>query len=312
MMSRSPRSNLALATFAALASCGSLLASIPSCAASDDRTQVTIVMTSETEIPKELDALQITVTAGNGSTVYDNVYPVREPSFFATTLAVIPADEKSLEMPFTVEISGKSGDKVGVFRRAIVSYVRGRTLLLPMPLRMACFSFRDCGADSTCAGGTCQKATVSSADLIDYDERFVFASNDGTCFDEDRCLENATPLAVAADCTFPLPASAPGGARPDANVSIRWAAADNRVIALDHGDAVEGWTVVTEDPTRGRLSAGVCRSLQDPEPDPAKRDVPDRALDARISTACAAKAKTQPYCRRSNNQQSGIGTVIRR
>ncbi|NOU32215.1 MAG: hypothetical protein HOO96_30285, partial [Polyangiaceae bacterium] len=77
------------------------------CAVKDDRTQVTVVLTSETEIPKELDALEITVTAANGSTVYDNVYTVRDPAFFATTLAVIPADSDSLKGPITVEIKGK-------------------------------------------------------------------------------------------------------------------------------------------------------------------------------------------------------------
>ena len=296
----------------ALLGCAALTATLASCAASDNRTQITVVLTSETEIPKELDALQITVTAANGSTVYDNVYVVREPSFFATTLAVIPADEESLKAPFVVEVRGKSGGNVGVFRRAIVSYVRGRTLLLPMPLRMACFSFRDCGADSTCAGGTCQKALVSSEDLVDYDDRYVFAANDGSCFDEDRCLESSTPIVVGNDCTFPLPGAVVGGDRPNANVSIRWAAADNRVIALDHGDGVEGWTVLAADPSRGVISPGVCRSLLDPETDPAKRDVPDRALDARISTTCVAKAKTQPPCRRGNNQQSGIGTILKR
>jgi len=285
-----------------------------SCAASDKQTQVTVVLTSETEIPKELDELHITVTAGNGSTVYDNVYTVREPSFFATTLAIIPADEDSLKSPFVVEVRAKSGNNVGVVRRAIVSYVKGRTLMLPMPLRMACFSFKDCGVDATCAGGTCQKATVRAEELLDYEDKYVFETADNPCFEEDRCLRESQPITVAPDCTFQLPTPTPvaSGARPSLNVSVRWAAADNRVIALDHGDTVEGWSVAPNAPDRGQISPGVCRSLLDPEPDPAKRDVPDRALDARLSSACPAKTKTQPYCRRSNNQQSGIGTTIQR
>jgi hypothetical protein len=280
------------------------------CAVKDDRTQVTVVLTSETEIPKELDALEITVTAANGSTVYDNVYTVRDPAFFATTLAVIPADSDSLKGPITVEIKGKSGNTVGVFRRAVVSYVKGRTLMLPMPLRMACFNFKDCGAASTCAGGTCQPATVSGDDLRDYDDKLVFETRKDLCFDEDACLRSAAPVKVNADCTFALPKAAAAGGRPDVNVSIRWAAASNRVIVLDEGDGVEGWTVVPENPSLGRVSAGVCKSLLDPEPDPEKREVPDQALDARISVGCAAKSPTQPFCRRAGNLQSGIGAEI--
>lgn len=280
------------------------------CTVKDDRTQITVVLTSETEIPKELDALEITVTAANGSTVYDNVYTVRDPAFFATTLAVIPADSDSLKGPIMVEIKGKSGNTVGVFRRAIVSYVEGRTLMLPMPLRMACFNFKDCGATSTCAGGTCQPAAQSSDDLRDYDDKLVFESSKESCFDEDACLQGAAPVKVAADCTFELPQKVAPGARPAVNVSIRWAAAQNRVIVLDEGDAVEGWTVSPENPGLGRISAGVCKSLLDPETDPRKREVPDQALDARISLGCAAKVPTQPFCRRAGNRQSGIGAVI--
>lgn len=285
-------------------------AATSACALKDDRTQVTVVLTSETEIPKELDALEITVTAANGSTVYDNVYPVRDPAFFATTLAVIPADSDSLKGPITVEIKGKSGNTVGVFRRAIVSYVKGRTLMLPMPLRMACFNFKDCGATSTCAGGTCQPATRSGDDLRDYDDKLVFESSKDLCFDEDACLQGALPVKVSPDCTFALPAAVARGARPAANVSIRWAAAQNRIIVLDEGDAIEGWTVSADDPGVGRISAGVCKSLLDPETDPRKREVPDQALDARISLGCAAKSPTQPFCRRSGNRQSGIGALI--
>ncbi|MBS2018673.1 MAG: hypothetical protein JST00_37750 [Deltaproteobacteria bacterium] len=283
---------------------------VAACAAKDDRTQVTLVFTSETEIPKELDALHITVTAANGSTVYDNVYNVRDPGFFATTLAIIPADEDSLKGPVTVEVKGLAGGAVGVQRRAIVSYVKDRTLMLPLPLRMACFAFKDCGVNSTCAGGTCQPATIDGASLRDFDESFVFETARDRCFDEDACLVGATPVNVGTDCTFPLPPEGASGERPALNVSVRWAAAENRIIVLDHGDAIEGWTVATDKPGYGRLSTGVCKSLLDPEPDPKKREVPDRALDARVSTRCPAKLGTQPYCRRLNNRQAGIGATI--
>ncbi len=280
------------------------------CSATDDKTQLTLVLTSETEIPKELDALAIRVTAANGSTVYANTYTVKEPSFFATTLALIPASEDSLKGPVTVEIDGISAGVVGVKRRAIVSYSKGRTLMVPMPLRMACFSFKDCGATGTCAGGTCQPATLDAERPPDFDQRFVFEDDRAKCFDEDACLASSQPVKVEADCTFQLPAVTEPGARPTANVSIRWAAAAGRVIALDHGDEVEGWSLAPGRPGIGKLSAGVCASLLDAEPDPKKRAVPDRALDARVSTRCPAKLPTQPYCRRPDSRQAGIGASL--
>ena len=288
-----------------------VVAGASACVETDRSTQITVALGAETAIPSELDTIEVVVVDGSGAEIYRNQYPVTTPRFFPTTLAVVPKNDDSFNAPVTVEVRGyKTGSAAGqVFRRAKVPFFRGHSVLLPMPLRMACFSFVDCKADETCAGGACVPATIDSASLSDYREELVFGGlPNASCFDEAQCLASGVPIAVAADCTFPLPdpTSAPE-AREHVNVSIRWAAAKDRLIGLDGADPVEGWARV--DDRTGRLSPGVCASLLDPEVDPALRRVPDRALDARLSTACTTKAHAQPYCP-GEGGASGIGTRL--
>lgn len=294
------RRTLAFALAAAtLATSGS------ACSERDRSTQLTVAITSETEVPRELDTIQVVVTAPDGSEVSRISHDVDTPRFFPTTLAVIPRDGRSLDGPVTIEVrGGRTTAFAGqVFRRAIVSYVEGRTLLVPMPLRMACFEFADCGPNQTCVGGTCRSAELDPNALPDFAETRVFGGLGGAaCFDEAKCISEGTPVEVRADCTFPVPAG------EKVNVSIRWDAAPKRVIVLDGEDGLEGWT--RQDATTGKLSPGVCDSLLDPETDAAKRRVPDKALDARVSTACATKLAALPYCPAADGH-SGIGAKLK-
>lgn len=284
----------------------------PACVRHDRETQITIALTAETMIPKELDGIEVVVTAPSGSEVSRVFTSVRDGVFFPQTLAIIPADADSLRGAVRIEVSGFVGaTKTQVFRRAIISYVEGRTLFLPMPLRMACFEYLACGANETCAGGECHKAQVDGASLADFDEKYVFESAAGdTCFREETCLGGAQKvLTLADDCTFDLPVDAPvtAGGKPQVNVAIRWHAAMDRIIALDEGDAIEGWTITA--PGTGKLSAGVCAALKEAAGAPPP-GVPDKAEDAWIATACAPKTALQPYCRDRVTNHVGIGRTL--
>jgi hypothetical protein len=282
------------------------------CVEKDSSTQITVALAAETEVPRELDTIQVVVIDAKGSEIYRSEYPVTYSRFFPTTLAVVPRDDDSLDRPVTIEVRGfKGATSAGqVFRRAIVPFFKGRTLLVPMPLRMACFDFADCKSNETCAGGRCIPAEVDVSKLTEFREELVFGGlPNAACFDEAACLGDGEPVAVSTDCTFALPAAATAAnGTSRVNVSIRWAAADNRVIGLDGDDPVEGWTRI--DDRTGKLSPGVCDSLLDPETDPKKRRVPDKALDARLSTACATKKRDQPQCP-GGDGNTGIGTALR-
>jgi hypothetical protein len=272
-----------------------LLLAAASCEPKDTVTQVSVAISSETEIPKELNRLQVIVRSGNGSTASDITHEVELPAFFPKTLTIIPRDEDALKQPVEVflrgTLRGGGADTDVVLRRAIVSYVEGRAILLPMPLRMACFHIASCRDDETCSGGECIPARVDSERLKDFERRFVFGSAAGAdCFDEDRCLASATVAPVDfGTCTFALPPGSVTGERPGVNASIEWLAAPERIIVLDEADPQEGWTVV--DPTTGLLSRGVCDALRKQQ-----NETPNKANALYLSTQCPAKRALQPTC----------------
>jgi hypothetical protein len=264
---------------------GAALAVALSSGCKEDReTQITVAISSETKVPDEIDALEVVVTDFQGSERARNTNNVDFQTFFPTTLAVIPRSSASLDHAVQIDVRAVKGKTNVVLRRALVSFVEGRTLLLPMPLRMACFAIESCGPNQTCAGGTCVDADKDGKDLLDFDPALVFGDQDGgDCFDEDQCLPTSTevPLGDPKACTFTIPDSG------TVNVSIRWAAAANRVIALEAEDPEEGWT--REGPTVGKLSKGVCKALVDQAP-------VNKALGVFVSNVCPPKRATQPYC----------------
>ncbi len=259
----------------------------------DRETQVTVAITSETKVPEEIDSLEVVVTDAEGSERSRIVHDVDFQTFFPATLAIIPEGSGSIGEPVQVDIRAVKGTTNMVLRRSVVSFVEGRTLLLPMPLRMACFSIESCNATQTCAGGTCVDADVDEESLPDFEPSLVFPTDAGDdCFDEGECLPTSTqvPLGDPATCTFAIP-DAPG-----VNVSIEWKAAPGRVIALDAEDAIEGW--VRKDATTGQLSKGVCVALKEENP-------PNKALGVFVSTTCPAKRVNQPYC-----DGGGVGAYL--
>lgn len=275
---------------------------LASCSSVDEETQVTVALESETEVPKELDAFVVRVlSTRTGELRFSQTYVAENGNRFPTTLAVIPANEDSLESPVRIEVEGRKAERTFLKRVSTVSYVRGRNLLLNIALRMACFQFRDCGPTQTCAGGQCVSADVPAATLPDYEPRLVFAEPGQACFDEEACLASSEVVKVEEDCTFPVPEG-------DANVAIRWDAAPGRLLALESEDPQEGWSRVANG--LGRLSQGACDShFRRTLPGSAERLVPDWARQVYVAPGCAPKTRTVPYCRSSVTGHAGIGAV---
>lgn len=276
-----------------------------SCSSVDRSTQITVALSSETEIPKELDSFAIRViSTRTGELRFSQDYYPTSGREFPTTLAVIPIDQDSLASPIRVELEGRKGTTVFLRRESVISYFKDRNLLLSMPLRMACFQFKDCGPSATCSGGQCVSSAVDASKLVDYDRSIVFGDR-GACFDEQRCLTQSAEIAIDADCTFSIPAAATDG---QGNVAIRWAAAPQRILALDANDPQEGWSRVAAD--RGKLSQGACDShFQRVGPDGAPL-VADWAKTVFFSTTCASKTPTLPFCFSQQTQHAGIGAVV--
>jgi hypothetical protein len=268
----------------------------------DKETQITVALQSEAVVPGELAAFTVRVTSTRTNEVrFEKLYNPTNGKDFPTTLAVIPADEDSIKSPLKIEIIGASdteGKNVILSRTSVTSYIEGRNLMLSMPLRMACFQFKPCDAGQTCRGGQCVADTVPSSTLTDFNTKLIAPETAG-CFDEDNCLAAATEVAVADDCTFPIATADP------VNVAIRWAAAPARLLALDSGDAQEGWTRVS--PSQGKLSQGACDSHFQRKDAAGNLLVSDWAKQVYVTTGCAAKTNLVPYCRSTTTGYAGIG-----
>jgi hypothetical protein len=296
------------------------------CAQTDNKTQITVALAAETLIPYELDELSISITDANGvaQTVSYAAGAGLDEFFFPGTAAVIPVNESSFGKPVSIEVRGIKGGKTQVFRRAKIGYVRERNISLAMPLRMACLAVT-CPADQTCQGGMCMPDEVDSLKLRDFKATEVIGDTPGACFNETKCLTSSklVPVTIARtkpaaglpgpfdyECTFPLVEGsfASAGLDKTANVSIRWEQANKRVIVLDEGDAQEGW--VRLGPNRGKLARGICASYADPERDPLKRVVFDRALDVAVSTECTTKTAATPFCTNANDSKNVAGAGV--
>lgn len=281
-----------------------IAAALSSACSVDKETQITVALSSETEIPKELDSFSVhVISTRTGELRFSQDYFPTSGREFPTTLAVIPLDESSIDSPLRIELEGRKEGATFLRRVSVISYFRGRNILLTMPLRMACFQFRDCGPNATCAGGQCVSAEVAPASVVDFEDRLVFPSATASCFDEERCLDAPAAVTVAPDCTFAVPGSALG----QGNVSIRWAAAPERILALDENDPQEGWVRIA--PDRGRLSQGACDSHFGRQGSDGKPLVADSARTVYFSPSCPSKTSRVPYCFSQITQHAGVGAV---
>lgn len=307
MMTTTLRTTFRRLTFSLVA--GSVLTLLgQGCAKVDNETQITVALEAETEVPAELDSFAIRVSSTRtGELRFSRDYFPNSGREFPTTLAVIPLDESSLDGPIRIDIEGRKGGATFLRRQSVVSYLRNRNMLLTLPLRMACFQFKDCGPNQTCAGGQCIGAEVDAKTLPDYDDALVFGRANSSCFDEEQCLDAKTEIVVNDDCTFDLQGLTSSSDQEQGNVSIRWAAAPKRLLALDANDEIEGWKRI--DASRGQLSKGICDSHFRRRDAQGELLVPDWAEKVYFTSNCKSKTRKQPYCFSAKTQHAGIGKV---
>jgi formylglycine-generating enzyme required for sulfatase activity len=222
----------------------------------------------------------------------------------ATTLplavGVLPGDDPGA--PVWIEAlgcaapDGCTAARAAVAQRAIVRFVAGQTLELPLVLTAACAG-ASCAADERCAaGGRCESATRAQATTRPFD---------GTATPVDATV---TPVDATADVTSDVAADVPVDARPptDAPVDARVdAAVDARVDAAVDARVDAAVDVVSPPdvagdrgaapvdlgscPTGQGLCAGACRDLRS---DPLHCGACDRACAA--GQTCEASACVAP------------------
>jgi hypothetical protein len=300
---------------------------LSACASTDDKTQLTLGITSEAFVSDELDEIKVYVTPNGGSRTGGSSI-VRPGDGFLTnralpgTSAIIPSTDKSFSGPVLIEVFGYKDGTPVLTRRSRVSFVKGRNITIPVPLRMACFN-QKCSETQTCSGGKCvDPAPLETSKLRNFVDSEIIPLDGASCFDETACLSTSQEVKVdvsersnpadpfSATCTFPLEATK----SKSANVSIQWAAAKSRVIALDEGDEEEGWTRVNE--TTGKLAPGVCAAYAEKIPfdiNPAKNKrevVFDQVLAVAVSYADGCQTRkansSVPFCKVKDGDQKSV------
>lgn len=289
----SVRLSLAAGCFSALSACSA-----------QEQTELVAGMTTQMQVPKELNSVGIAVQSG-GRLIFCDSYPVADGEVtLPSTLGLQPDGDKST--PITLSVLGFktpqpnfSGDclvklpdvgesDVSVIRRRRTPYIADRVLYLPMPLKHACTE-QSCGEGQTCIGGECKTQDIDPATLPEFRESLIYG-NTNTCFSVSSCMpEYASIPASLVDgshCRFRLitPGDTPLPIVAGLNVRIMH---ENFTPEILDQDPDEGFVIDDpSNPTEFRLATSLCES----------RYKTGKILGVWGSTMCPSKATYQPLC----------------
>ncbi|MCZ7681726.1 MAG: hypothetical protein M5U28_24205 [Sandaracinaceae bacterium] len=118
-------------------------------------TEILVVVDSDLAVPSALDGLRVEVSGAEAMTAEGSLRA--GASGLPRTVGVVHRGG-SLG-PLTIRAVGSLGGVDVVSARAVTSFLRGRTLVLPLFLSRACASV-SCGNDETCSGSACVSAAV--------------------------------------------------------------------------------------------------------------------------------------------------------
>jgi len=286
----------------------------------EEPTEIVGGVTTQIKVPEYLRSVGILVQVA-GTVKFCETYPVTNGiTVLPATLGVLGAAGLKPSDTVTVQVLGLrteaadfDTDCVGaqqrgetepsqmdnrqvlVIRRRRLTFVDGRILYLPLPLKESCLDTA-CPPEQTCVGGACVSMDVDAKKLPDYNERLTFGTTN-TCFNGDVCMPSGgtfPPLLTDPDtCTFKaqwspdLPKPNPG----DLNVRAVYNSLGTEVLDFDTADTAldqqEGFSLPDpNDPLTFRLAPNLCETNY-------KRD---RILAVEASALCAAKRGFQPIC----------------
>lgn len=279
-------------------------------------TEIVAGVSTQIQVPDYLRAVGLVVQA-EGEVIFCDAYPVTDgTTTLPATLGVLGAAGAAPRGTVTVQVLGmrtevsqfdqdcvftrsEAGEpnnrEVMVIRRRRLSFIDGRILYLPLPLKESC---RDegCGPEETCVGGRCVSADIDSNTLPDYQERLLYGTTN-TCFDGDFCMPSGGTLPPLLEdpstCTFRLqwPSGLPAPSAGDLNVRLFYDTFGTEILDEDNAglgdDQREGFSFPSpDDPLTFRLAPNLCQSNYQAE----------RVLAVEASALCPAKRSLQPVC----------------
>ena len=267
-------------------------------------TALVVAVHSEIPVPVGIETLELTVTSSDSrfNSKYQ-LYPMGDTKLPGTITVYRPENRDSVG-PVTITVTATHAGSTVVVRKATTRFADEKQLLLRMPLRFSCAEFDGvCADDETCKAGQCQKATVESESLPEFEEDQVFPTAGG-CFDRAKCVATGSTIDVSEmflmrpDCSFTLDelrAKAPEAAfSPTAvNVGFVWTMnTTGKWTAVDF-DPEEGWQFADAERKTLHLAPGLCEILQGRHLGPGGVPLVKKAI---MNPTCPPKLPSQPEC----------------
>lgn len=162
-------------------------------------TQLIVVVDSDLD-ETQLDRVEIVIVDPDGSTREQRTADLAaRTSELPLTLPLI--HRAGPLGPIDVQVAGLFGTREVVERRAIVTMIQGRTLVLEMHLERLCIGVPcDDVVGETCAHGVCRAATIDPSELRDFDGDVPLLFFDGGRRDGAECLPTELCNTIDDDC----------------------------------------------------------------------------------------------------------------
>ena len=140
----------------------------------DDPTEVVVAVHSDLQVPAELDSISLTVQQ-QGSKVVEASFSLSGAGAVTlpATAGILAGKDPAVKILITV--AGHKGGAQVVSRRARLSFVAQRILLLRMDLLRSCAGKTCKAPDQTCGKSGCQSIDVDPATLPEYSKEQAFA-----------------------------------------------------------------------------------------------------------------------------------------
>lgn len=138
------------------------------CACTTPRTQILLVTDTDLAVPSELDRMRVEVRSPGGDV---QVAEARfGPGELPPPRVVGLVNTDGRLGPYSLLVQGTRGasEIVVVERRAELSFVAQRTMVLRVELSRACTAVT-CGATETCAAGACRAVEIQPEELEEWD-----------------------------------------------------------------------------------------------------------------------------------------------
>lgn len=208
--------------FWGLAGVSALAAS--SCGETKTRGQLVLVVQTDMDIPKDVDAIEVTI-ASRVEPFHQRSYRIgRDPLsgdiLLPATLTIVHPPDDDASAPVNVSVAALSGEQRRALRRETTTVPPDRVAALPMPIKWLCYDQTGIGAGryacadgQSCVAGACVSADVAPDSLADFSPGRVFGGGsgqgDGLCFDVVACFEGSsdeiTLADLGADCSIERP-----------------------------------------------------------------------------------------------------------